>query len=64
MLLGIGNKETKMDKEWLEKVETAKKVYEEMYAHQAAAVNTFVRWLYQVYGIVPPNDKDADNGSN
>ncbi len=52
-----------MAKEWLEKVETAKKVYEEMYAHQAAAVNTFVRWLYQVYGIVPPPDKKDDDGN-
>jgi len=40
------------DKEWLEKVQLAFKVYEEKYGPQISAAE-FVDWLFKQYGIVP-----------
>lgn len=53
-----------MDKEWLDKVQLASKAYEEMFAHQTASVDTFVNWLYAVYGIVPPEQRAPEVKKN
>jgi len=62
VLLGIGK--IMMDKEWLDKVKLASKAYEEMFAHQAASVDTFVNWLYAAYGIVPPEQRTPEVKKN
>ena len=40
------------DKEWLEKVDTAFKVYEEKYGPNNNDVSSFIAWLFKQYGIV------------
>ena len=43
------------DKEWLDKVKLAEKVYNEQRLHrdfQAEEVQKFVEWLYKQYGVV------------
>ena len=47
------------DKEWLEKIDHAAKVYNQNRLHQdfqAEEINKFIEWLYKQYGIVR-NDK-------
>jgi len=44
------------DKDWLNKVYTAYKVYTETYPDQKY-LETFISWLYKEYGIVLPKDK-------
>ena len=47
------------DKEWLERIELAAKVYNQNRLHrdfQAEEIDKFISWLYKQYGIVQ-NDK-------
>lgn len=53
-----------LDKDWLDRVKTAAGVYEEIYRHQTAAVETFVKWLYEAYGIVPPEERVTKGKEN
>lgn len=41
------------DKDWLEKVTTAYKAY----PYPGLQIEQFLVWLYQQYGIVPPEEK-------
>lgn len=41
------------DKDWLERITVAYKVYP--YPHKD--IEAFISWLYKQYGIVPPKDK-------
>jgi len=41
------------DKDWLEKVTTAYKVY----PYPSKDIEAFIKWLYQQYGIVEPIKK-------
>jgi hypothetical protein len=41
------------DKEWLDKVLTAYKVY----PYPSIEVENFIRWIYKQYGIIPPSNK-------
>ena len=45
------------DKEWLERVTLAYKVYSKNYSPQLQ-VELFIDWLYKQYGIVKPEKKD------
>jgi hypothetical protein len=45
------------DKEWLEKVETAFRVYQREFGSQIQ-VSAFIDWLFQQYGIVHKKDKE------
>ncbi len=44
------------DKEWLDKVSTAYKVY----PYSNYKVAEFIAWLYKQYGIVPPEEKQGN----
>ena len=47
------------EREWLERVKLAAKVYNDQRLHrdfQAAEVDKFVEWLYKQYGVVYTND--------
>ena len=49
------------DKEWLDKVTLAARVYNENRMHrdfQADEVNKFVDFLHNTYGYVPPNIRE------
>lgn len=49
------------DREWLDRVKLAAKVYNETRMHrdfQADEVNKFVDFLYVTYGYVPPNVRE------
>lgn len=49
------------DKEWLDKVTLAARVYNEKRMHrdfQADEVNKFVDFLHNTYGYVPPNIRE------
>lgn len=53
-----------LEKDWLDKVQLAARAYEEMYHHQAASVDTFVKWLYAAYGILPPEQRYTKDTKN
>jgi len=42
------------DKEWLDKVYHAYKVYEQSVLYHERKLDDFIVWLYQQYGIIPP----------
>ena len=42
------------DKDWLERVTIAYKVY----PYPNKDIETFVHWLYKQYGIIAPKEKD------
>ena len=42
-----------IDKVWLERMLIAYKVY----PYPNAQIEKFIRWMYEQYGIVPPDDK-------
>lgn len=43
-----------LDKEWLEKISVAYKVY----PYPSKEVERFLQWLYKQYGIVQSKEKD------
>ena len=49
-----------MEKEWLDRVNTAAKHFEAMTDANKQAVDNFVNWLYALYGIVPPEKRDGE----
>ena len=42
-----------IDKDWLERIGIAYKVY----PYPSTDIEAFIAWLYKQYGVVPPNDK-------
>ena len=46
-----------MDKDWLEKVTIAYKVYSQEFGPRTSIEN-FVTWLYKQYGIVEPKENE------
>lgn len=51
---------TKMnDKQWLDRVWLASRVYQERVNAEQQSVEHFVRWLYREYGIVMPELKES-----
>ena len=42
-----------IDKEWLERIIIAYKVY----PYPSVEIDTFIQWLYKQYGIVQPKNK-------
>ena len=55
-LFDTGIKMNLTDKDWLEKVSTAYKVYAEQVGPKLE-IEYFVSWLYRQYGIVEKKDK-------
>ena len=47
-------------KDWLDRVNTAMKHYQEMNEANKEALESFVKWLYSLYGIVPPENRKGD----
>lgn len=41
-----------LDKEWLEKIQIAYRVY----PNQSSDISDFISWLYRQYGIIEPKD--------
>lgn len=50
------------DKEWLDRVRLASRVYQEQFSQDQQSVEHFVRWLYREYGIVMPQLKEPMDG--
>ena len=48
------------DKEWLDRVNLAAKHYEEANKASKEAIESFVKWIYSLYGIVLPEDRKGD----
>lgn len=46
-----------IDREWLQKVYIAYSVYQENLENKTD-IRKFVLWLYEIYGIIPPQDLD------
>lgn len=46
-----------VEREWLDRVNTAMKHYEAMNEANKEALESFVNWLYSLYGIVPPEKR-------
>ena len=49
-----------MERDWLDRVNTAMKHYQEMNEANKEALESFVKWLYSLYGIVPPEKREGD----
>lgn len=49
-----------MEKDWLDRVNTALKYYESVNEANKEALESFVSWLYALYGITPPEKRDGD----
>jgi hypothetical protein len=45
------------DKDWLDKVSVAYKVYQKEFNLNSIQLNHFISWLYSQYGIIPPKDR-------
>ena len=48
-----------MDKEWLDRVKLASDHFNAMTESGKEAVNQFVKWMYTIYGITPPEKRDG-----
>lgn len=46
------NSDKILDKEWLERIKIAYRVY----PHQSKEIQDFISWIYRQYGIVEPKD--------
>lgn len=51
------------DKQWLYRVYVAYKVYKDLPNNDKQSVDHFVRYLYQQYGIIFPDDINNDKQS-
>lgn len=49
-----------MERELLDRVNLAAKHYQEMNEANKEALESFVSWLYALYGIVPPEKREKD----
>lgn len=49
-----------MDKDWLDRVKTASQHYDDMTEAGREAVDAFVKWLYSLYGVTPPEKRDGE----
>lgn len=45
------------DKEWLDRVNLAAKHYEQANQASKEAIESFVKWIYALYGIVLPDER-------
>lgn len=50
------------DKQWLDRVWLASRVYQQRISQDQQSVEHFVQWLYREYGIVMPTREDTVNG--
>lgn len=49
-----------MEREWLDRVNLALKHYGAMNDANKDALESFVKWLYALYGITPPDKREGD----
>lgn len=49
-----------MEKDWLDRVNLASKHYQAMTDAGKEAVDQFVKWMYTLYGITPPEKRDGE----
>lgn len=49
------------DREWLNRVWLASRVYQGRFSLEQQSVDHFVRWLYREYGIVMPAERESVN---
>ena len=40
------------ERDWLEQVKLAGKIYSETYTHNTVAINNFIDYMFRVYGYV------------
>ena len=52
------------ERDWLEQVKLAGKIYSETYTHNTVAINNFIDYMFRVYGYVnePQNDISKEDG--
>lgn len=49
-----------LERDWLDRVNTALKHYEAINDANKEALESFVRWLYTLYGITPPDKRKGE----
>lgn len=49
------------ERDWLEQVKLAGKIYSETYTHNTIAINNFIDYMFQVYGYVNEPLRDTSN---
>ena len=49
------------EREWLERVKLAGKIYNETHTHNTVAINNFIDYMFQVYGYVNTSLNDVSN---
>ena len=49
------------ERDWLEQVKLAGKIYSETYTHNTVAINNFIDYMFQVYGYVNEPLRDTSN---
>ena len=49
------------ERDWLEQVKLAGKIYSETYTHNTIAINNFIDYMFQVYGYVNEPLRDTSS---
>ena len=49
------------ERDWLEQVKLAGKIYSETYTHNTVAINNFIDYMFRVYGYVNEPLRDASS---
>lgn len=49
------------ERDWLEQVKLAGKIYSETYTHNTVAINNFIDYIFRVYGYVNEPLRDTSN---
>ena len=49
------------ERDWLEQVKLAGKIYSETYTHNTVVINNFIDYMFQVYGYVNMSLNDVSN---
>ena len=49
------------ERDWLERVKLAGKIYSETYTHNTVVINNFVDYMFRVYGYVNEPLHDTSN---
>lgn len=49
------------ERDWLEQVKLAGKIYSETYTHNTVAINNFIDYMFRVYGYVNEPLRDTSS---